>query len=814
MKLFSVRIICVFIFIAPQLIAQLPTGAGRPQEGSSQKLKGTVLDHNAAPLAFASVTLHQEEDSAFIKGTATDLDGKFELSVHKAGRFLLKISFLAYADKWVPIKQPEEGQDWELLPITLIIQDNRTRQITVEGERNLMELKLDKRVYNVDKDIDNRGKNASDILDNIPSVSVDVDGNVALRGSQNVRILIDGKPSGLTGLRATDGLRQLQGNMIEKIEVITNPSARYEAEGEVGIINIVLKKGNKKGVNGTFTARVGWPEDFVAGFNLNFRPKIVNFFADYNLSFRKRPGFGTFYQEFDNPDTSFIYRSERTHNRGGGGHNARLGASFYINKYNTLTVSGIYTNNDNNNFAEMIYTDYDVRDNPFRVVTRTDREKEYNQNIEVNLNHTMKFNKKGQKWTFDFNWSDRKDYENSTIVEESTDASFTDITQRVDNQENSMQWLFQTDYIHPFGKEAKLEAGCRANLRTIDNDYQVEQANEDETWFVLDEFDNRMIYTENIYAAYIMAGSQWKQFSLQAGVRAEYSDVTTNLTKTNEVNPRHYLDFFPSAHLSYEFRKKHFIQVSYSRRINRPRFWALIPFVGYNDSRNVYGGNPDLNPEYTHSNELSYLKYMDKGSVTSGIYYRFTTGVNERLLVADSTGLTRMFPVNIGNRHSFGLEASGSYKPWRWWSIHASFNFFRALIEGAYAGRELDNDTYAWQGRLSSKWIVVKRLNFHLQASIRYRSPRNDPQGRILSNYALNLGASIDMLKGNATLTLQASDIFNTRRRRSIIYGEGLYTESEFQWQSRRVNLNFSYRLNQKKQRSGQNGYDGGDSDF
>ncbi|MCH2043991.1 MAG: TonB-dependent receptor family protein [Saprospiraceae bacterium] len=799
-------LIIISLFLSTYLAAQRPD-TGQP-DMPSLKLKGQILDHAGQPLSFASVALHRMKDSSLIKGTATDLDGSFEFEVRRPRKFLLKISFLSYQDKWVVTQRMEEGQDLTLEAISLEMNENLATEVTVEGEKNIMELKLDKRVYNVNKDLDNRGKDAAEILDNIPSVAVDVDGNVSLRGSQGVRILIDGKPSGLTGLRTTDALRQLQGNMIEKIEVITNPSARYDAEGEVGIINIVLKKGKKKGINGTFTARVGWPEDFSAGFNLNFRHKVVNFFAGYNLIFRKRVGQGSVYQEFTNPDTSFIYESQRRHDRGGWGHNARLGTSFFMDKYNTLTISGTYSSGNNNNLTTMLYTDYDINNNPTRIVNRGDTEKEMSQNIDLNLNHTTKFKKKGQKWTFDLNWSDRIDNENSTIIEESDDVSFTDLTQRVDNQENSTQWLIQSDYIHPFAKEGKFETGVRATLRTIDNDYEVEQQNADQTWFTLNEFDNRMIYKENIYAAYVMAGSKWKSLSFQAGLRAEYSDVSTNLVETNEINPRQYLDFFPSAFLSYEFKKKHFLQASYSRRIKRPTFWSLIPFVGFNDSRNIWGGNPDLNPEYTHSNEITYLKYFNKGSITGSVYYRYSTDVNDRILIADSTGVTRRIPVNVGQRHSFGLEASGSYKPWKWWNINASFNFFRAILDGSYAGQDWDNDTYAWQGRLSSKWTIAKKLN--LQASVRYRSPRKDPQGKILALYGVNFGASMDVLKGNGTLTLQVSDIFNTRIRRSIVFGEGLYTESSFQWQTRRFNLNFSYRLNQKKQRPRRGGGEGG----
>ena len=783
-----------------------PSGA-RP----SGLLKGKVVSaEGEVPLEFATISVMSKRDSSIVGGGITDADGFFEIST-RPGRLWVTIEYLSFQKKTIDSIFINRQQTQLDLGVISMEEDAKTlEEVEVTAERNQVEFKLDKRVFNVNKDLNNAGANAAEILDNLPSVEVDIEGNVSLRGSQGVRILIDGKPSGLIGARGTDALRQLQGDIIEKIEIITNPSARYEAEGEVGIINIVLKKGRKKGVNGSFGLRAGDPANYGASYSLNFRKKDVNFFSNFGLNYRSGPGKASAYQEYFENGDLVIFESDRTHNRSDFSGNIQLGTDWYINPKNTLTASLLYRHSTGTNESELIYRDLDEFRELINTTTRMENEDEDETDMEAALSYQREFNKPDQKWTIDLKFIQNEEIELADYMETSTTA-IPDAQQRSNNEEDQLNWLFQTDYIHPFGEEGMFEMGLRVQLRHIDNDFAVEEWQEGETWVVSPDFNDHMEYTENIYAGYVMAGNQWNNFSAQVGLRAEYSDINTYLRRSDLENPRNYLNLFPSAHLSYELSESNQVQLSYSRRISRPRFWYLLPFLTFSDNRNLFSGNPNLNPEYTNSMELGYLKYFPKGSFLSSVYYRHRTGVIERITIPNDDGTTRRLPVNLSTQHAFGLEFNVSYDLAQWWKTNASFNFYRAITEGSYEGESLEADTYTWNTRFNSRWAISKKLDTEL--SFNYRAPRETTQGRTRSIYSINLGASKEILNDKGTLTLSVRDLLNSRKRRSVTDFPGFYSESEFQWRVRQVLLSFTYRLNQKKRRGGRGGNRGGYGD-
>ncbi len=770
---------------------------------SANNVFGVVADSDENPVPYASVVLYQTKDSSIAGGAATDEEGRFSIQV-SPGNYYLKVSFLSYEEKTVPNIQLENSE-LDLGKIILQPGEVSIDEVEVTSEKSSMQLQLDKRVFNVGKDLSNTGNNALEILENVPSVAVDIDGNVSLRGSQNVRVLIDGKPSSLTGISSTEALRLLQGNLIESVEVITNPSARYDAEGEVGILNIVMKKEKQKGVNGSFDVTAGYPHNYNGAYNINYRRKWVNLFSSFSIHYRKTPGKGHTLQRYESPDTSYTYESNREHNRGGLGTTVKLGSDFYLNDFNTLTASGLFSYSKGDNKATTEYNDKDQNGKTIQTVERIDNEEETQQNWEAALYYQKSFKKKKeQKFSIDFQWSSSDDTEISNITEENLSNGSDIIFQRTSNTEDEQNWLAQADYIHPFKKNGKFETGAKANWRFIQNNYKVEQLSNLGDWEVLPEFNDDFQYGENIYAAYAMVGDKIKNFSWQGGMRVEYSDISTELLESGTVNDRQYFDWFPSAHLSYEFRKKQTLQLSFSKRLSRPRFRWLLPFSGYSDARNYWSGNPDLDPEYTNSVELGYLKYWEKGSLLSSVYYRYRTGVIERITLADTAGFTTRFPINLSTQHAYGLEFNGNYDVLNWWRLTASFNFYRAISEGEYESQRLSSDTYSWSIRASSKMTIAKRLDFQL--AFDYQGPEETTQGKNKSSYSLDAGFSIDVLKGNGTITLSGKDILNSRKRRNITQTDVLYTESEFQWRSWQVLLNFNYRLNQKKKRDTRSG--------
>jgi outer membrane receptor protein involved in Fe transport len=760
-------------------------------------LYGQVVDDKGVGLPYVSIGMFNAKDSSYVKGTATEPNGKFSIQI-SAGNYYAKISFLSFEEKIVN-NIVITNKDVDLKKIKLAPSVNNLDEFAVVEEKKLMELDLDKRVFNVDKDVTNQGADAAEILDNVPSVSVDVDGKVSLRGSENVRILINGKPSGMTGISTSEALKQLQGNQIEKIEVITNPSARYDAEGEVGIINIILKRDRREGVNGSINVNFGYPNNYGGGFNITLKKKKYNVFAGYGINFKDSPGSKKTKQEFTYPDTSYSYTSNQIMERFNTNHNFRLGTEVFLNNYNSLTISGKYSFGGGDNETNLIYSDFNELDVATQTVTRKEIEDKDRNSYDVSLNYRKTFKKKDRLLTFDVQQSERVDNESSTISQTNDVDASDNSEDRIYNNESSVKWLFQTDYIHPT-KKGKLEFGLKSSLKEIDDDYGVEQFNDSTAdWEFVPGFKNRLIYNENVSAGYLMYGKKLKKFSYQVGIRSEYTDVKTELIASKEINNRHYFNFFPSVHLSKELKKENSLQLGYSRRIRRPYHWWLLPFFSFSDSRSNASGNPNLNPEYTDSYEMGHLKYWKKGSLLTSFYYRYTTNTMDWVAFSDTEGIIQRMPVNLGNKNSFGVEFSGSYEILKWWNLRGSYNFYREIRAGEFNGINYDLDQYSWSTRLNSKWSIKKKIN--LQASFKYRAPMKSPQGEIFARYSLDIGFSFDVLKGNGTVSFNGKDVFNTRKRSGTHVGENFVSENEMQWRSRYFRVSFTYRLNQKKKK-------------
>ena len=795
-----------FLLIFVQLALFAQSGA------QTYTISGSIVDNQNSPVPFANAAVFSNLDSTLVAGAASDETGVFLITI-RPGNYYLKITFLSYRAQIVPGVNVI-NRDINLGTIVLEPDSRVLETVEIEGERSQMELQLDKRVFNVGSDLSTSGGNAADVLNSVPSVNVEVDGTVSLRGNENVRILINGKPSGLTS-RDPDALRNLQANLVERVEVITNPSSRYEAAGEVGIINIVLKKNQQNGLNGTFTGVLGHP-DFIGGsYSLNLRRKKFNLFSSYGMDYRKSPGYSTLYQRSGNGASETFQDGDMT--RSETSHNIMGGLDYFIDDRNTITGSVMYNFGDGLNTSSLTYNDY-LNGELTNTMVRTDREREDEKNLEAAFNYKREFERKDQTLTADFQYNSRLDGETSDFTQIQADS----ITlERAENIAEDKNWFFQTDYVHPFSTDGKAEAGLRSTTRTVNNEYALERQQDEGTWTVLPAYNNNLLYTERIHAAYVMAGNKFNKVSVQAGLRGEYSDITTELTKTAEVNHREYFNLFPSVNLGYEINKNKTLQVSYSKRINRPNFRELLPFSNFSDSRNFFQGNPNLNPEYTHSFETGYLVNWHSGSILSSAYYRHRVGDIQRVVqvdrVDDGTTRTRIFPINVGNTNSYGLEFNFSYTIGKWWDINSSANFFRAITEGRYQEQDLSRDTYAFHTRTTSKMKITK--DFEFQTSFFYRGPRKTTQGRQLAAYSLDFALAKDILKGKGTITANVRDLLNTRKWRSIteIEDENYYAESSRQWAPRQVRLTLTYRLNQMKKggdRDRQNGEDGGFDEF
>jgi outer membrane receptor protein involved in Fe transport len=797
----------VLLFIVCLCISLLYAEVSFAQNAGKLKLKGKIIDaQTSAPLSYASVRLFKLPDSSFVTGNITNDTGDFAIDA-PAGTYYALLEFIGYkATKTAVFSLTPDNSPHDLGTLKIATSSQTLDEVEVRAEKSSMEMTLDKRIFNVGKDLANAGGTAVDILTNVPSVSVDIDGNVSLRGSSNVRILVDGKPSGLVSIKGGSGLQQLQGSSIERIEIITNPSARYEAEGMSGIINIILKKERKEGFNGSFDVITGLPTNLGLAANVNYRRKNLNFFVNYTASYRNTPGRNSLYQEVYKGDSTMITQQNSTSSLKGQNNSARAGIDYFFNENNVLTGSYLWRISKGKRFSDIRYRDYlNNLNNPTGITYRTQDETETEPNSEYAITYKRKFERKGHELSADVryldNWEDSDQYYNQNTVK--PDGSATDIPailQRSLNYETEKQLLFQVDYIQPFGKDGKFELGGRSSSRDMTNDFSLTQRGTDGVWFPIAGFTNDFLYEENINAAYGIVGNKVNKFSYQVGVRAEWTNVTTTLKKTNEVNPRKYNNLFPSVHVTYEFPKQNSMQISYSRRIRRPTYNDLSPFSTFSDSRNFWSGNPDLNPEFTDVYELGHIKYFENGSISSSLYYRFTDGKIVRIRTLDAAGNSFTRPENLATENSFGYEFTTSLSPYKWWKMDGSFNFFRAITNGANFDASLKSDTYSWFTRLTSRFTFWKNTDFQIRGN--YEAPQQTPQGRRKAIAVMDLAVSKDILKNNATLTLNVSDVFNSRIYRSITEGPNFFTEGRGQGRLRQVNLTFNYRLHQAKKKT------------
>ncbi|MEL6591698.1 MAG: TonB-dependent receptor [Bacteroidota bacterium] len=772
---------------------------GAASQNASFQLSGRILDAETDQgIGFVQLKLLQLADSSFVSGAISEAGGEFRVTVPRDGEYLLESLAEGYEPQVQTIQAFREAA--ELPAIRLAVKSSTLSTVEISAEKSVVELDLDKRVYNVSQDLSNQGASAAEILGNLPSVSLSPEGQVRLRGSSDVRILIDGKPSGLIGPDG-EGLAQLQGTLIESVEVITNPSARYEAEGSGGVINIVLKKDRKQGFNGSIDLTAGYPTNLIATLNLNYRVKKVNFFINYGFGYRVNPYRGTVYQEVYAGDTTFLSLQTSRGQFQGLVNNIRGGMDYYFDEKNILTAAYRFRRTDGQRFSYFRYEDYlFTTANPTLITEREQEEVESEPYSEYALTYEKQFAREGQELTADVRYlnywenSDQVYPETSWLPGESREQGET-FVQRAVNDEFENQYLIQVDYIHPFGVEGSIEGGVRLSFRDMTNDYLATEEQADGEWLPLPEFDNVFQYNENVQAVYAIVGNKLPKLSYQLGLRAESTEIRTELEKTKETNDRSYRNLFPSGLLAWHLPRQNDLQLSYSRRIRRPTYRELSPFITLSDRRNFFSGNRDLNPEFSHSVELSHLKRFEQGVLTSALYYRNSTETIQSIRLVDEDGLAQTLPYNLVGQNAFGFDLAFSYSLTRWWKLDANFNAFRAITDASNIAADFQSDTYSWFARQTSKFSLP--ANISLQFRTNYQAPELIPQGRREAIFTLDLAAKKELWARKGALTLSATNLLNTNRTISITQGEGFFTDRFSLRRPRQIDLTFTYRFNQ-----------------
>lgn len=767
-------------------------------------VKGVVIDSlTAAPLTPATIQLFAKEQVKPVTGNVSANGGAFSIPM-PYGHYYAVIQFSGYKPYTTPafeLSAQHAVQDLGTIPLSS--KETVLQGVVVQAERSYMQLELDKKIFTVGQDLANAGGSASDILTNIPSVTVDPEGNVKLRGSDNVRILIDGKPSGLVSIKGSGGLQGLPASLIDKVEIITNPSARYEAEGNAGIINIVLKKDKRQGLNGSVDLITGYPANFGAAANFNYRHKRLNFFINYGITYRNQPGTGSLYQEVYGADTTFLYKQNSSFILKGLNNNIRGGLDYYFTEKSVLTASYLFRRSDGTRLADIWYEDYLFSTaNLQQVVNRRQDETEDEPNSEYTVSYKKTFEKEEHQLSATAKYIDNWESSNQLFTQYAFHADRTPNTaqtvlQRSLNDEYEKQWLFQLDYVQPLGEEGKFETGLRSSFRNMINDYVVSEKEASGQFVPLPGLDNVFHYSENIHGAYGILANKHDKISYQAGLRAEWTDVTTKLEKTNQVNPRNYMNLFPSAHFTVDMARENAVQLSYSRRVRRPFYNDLSPFMTYSDSRNFFSGNPDLDPEFSDVAEIGHIKDFEKGSLTSSLYYRSTKGKIDRIRQVDSDGRSVTLPQNLRSEKAWGAEFTGNWKLNPWWKLDVSANFFHADIDGSNILKSYKTSTYSWFARQTSRFNLPHTIELQLRAN--YEAPQKTAQGRRKALYYTDFSASKDVFKGKGTVNFTVLDVFNTRIARSVITGANFYTEAESQFRRRQINLTLNYRIRQSK---------------
>ncbi|MDI9876878.1 TonB-dependent receptor domain-containing protein [Flectobacillus rivi] len=771
-------------------------------------ISGKVIDSKTSEImSYASIRVLDAKTDKLITGGITTEKGTFSLQV-PYGIYVVATEFMGYKIwKSDMLTLDKSNAAINLGNILLQTQSQQLTEVEVRAEKSTMEMALDKRVFNVGKDLANAGGTASDILTNIPSVSVEPDGGIKLRGSDNVRILIDGKPSGLVSFKGGAGLQSLQASMIERVEVITNPSARYEAEGMAGIINIVLKKDKKQGFNGSFDVITGYPVNEGLGINMNYRHQKLNFFLNYGIAYRITPNIAHNFQQVFNGDTTVISDQDRNGNLKGFNNNIQGGLDYFFSEKSYLTASYLFRRSDARRITDLTYRDYyNSLSNLIRTTYRQQDEKETEPNSEYALTYRRDFDKKNHSFSAEVryidNWerSDQLFTQNAFMPNGSIDKAQT-LLQNSLNDEYEKQWLFQTDYSKPIHKDGKVEVGARANFRDMVNDYVVNQQNENGVFVPLPGLKNYFIYTENINAVYGIVGDKYKKLSYQIGLRAEWTNVKTTLRETNEVNPRNYSNLFPSAHIAWEMPNENSLQFSFSRRVRRPFYNDLSPFATFSDSRNFFGGNPNLNPEFTNAFEIGHIKYFKFGSLSSSLFYRDTKDKIQTIRSVNDLGFATTRPENLTGEKSFGLDIASQVNFYQWWKSDFSFSIFNADMDGSNIDENYKRNTQSWFARHTSKFSLPNRLDIQVRAN--YEAPQKTVQGRRLSMYYIDFSVSKEVFQGKGTLNLNIMDIFNTRVSRFVTEGANFITDGSSQFRRRQINLTLNYRIkNAKKVKS------------
>lgn len=780
-----------YLSLSLLLAVSVSSWAQQPATGNGT-VKGKVSEKSTKnAVGFASVAI--SANGQIISGDLTDEDGSFTITNLPNSQVEVSVEYIGFKTYKNTIDLSTE-KTIDLGMISLEVDEEILDAVVINAERSTMEQLVDRKVIRVGKDLSTAGASAADIMNNIPSVNVDQDGNISMRGNENVRVLIDGKP---THLDPKTLLKQIPSNSIDKIELITNPSAKYNPEGMSGMINFVLKKNMQDGFNGSYNGNVTFAKvpKFNQGVDLNYRKGKVNFFGNYNYSDQKTLNGGVMTQLDDNSQQIFdIVNNNKV-------HTFKVGFDIYANDKNTFSL---YTNQTYVDGIGTVDNTISYPNNP--LLLQTDQYEGANKSQIYNAAYKKLFTKPGQTLDFEANYSKTNDDQNGNfgIAGNST-------TKYNDNSNNTVDAVqANLDYVHPFNEKTKLELGAEYRTTTIDNTYRTTNIIGNQTNFE---------YNMDIASAYATFGSKFDKWGYQIGARLEKYNVEANYIIASEAAnfKDDYLTVYPSAFLSYTPTQTDFFQISASRRVDRPNVWQTRPIRDYSTPRVVQIGNPELRPQFTNSVEFNYTKVLGvKGSATLGAYYRMINDPIERTFYLDTSTpeaiAEKKMIMSYGNfdeATAYGAELSANYKLTKWWDVQPSVEYYYRNQRGIVTVLNNDTNEAELQEREVNNGVFNSRLNnnFKITNQLRaslfgfYRGDALGINGEMKAMYKIDAGVRYSFWENTANVSLRFNDIFNNMRAR--FEGDAPYRQTgNFTWESQSLFVGFQYMFGSGKNRA------------
>ena len=774
----SLIIKTLILFIPFLGIAQQTVISGKVQDSATKEA-----------LPYVTVTI-QDNASKTLATAITDDLGLFTIEATPNGSTTISLSYTGYQNHTQSLIFSGK-QKIDLGTIDLITNIVQLKAVEITGQKSNVSLKLDKKVFEVGKDVLSQNGSSHDVLNGVPSVALDAAGTVSLRGNNNALILINGRQSGLTQSNALD---QIAADQIERIEVITNPSSRYDAAGSAGILNIILKKNKKSGFSGQVRLVAGSPNDSRLNPSLNFKSNKINIFSNFSIRSSDYVGLYTTDQVTNSTTSPNYMHRVQNEDRHDDGKLLYMGADYFINEHQTITAAFLKNATHDNDKTDLRYQyDSDMgHTTPYSLLTRHGKSLEKRDYSQIEFNYTRTFQQKAKKWTIDVQydwWNSDKKWDLSTQRLLPDTMVYPGI--RTSSIGNSKDFLAKTDFIQPIDSLSTLEFGLKTEIRTVTSNYLAEEQ-QDNNWIVYQNIDNDLNYDETITGAYTQFSSKINKFSYMLGLRAELTDIATKYVENAYSDKKNYNKLFPTVNLAYNFDASS-LQLNYSKRIKRPSLYALYPFNEVTDLNAQYIGNPDLNPSYTDAFEMAFLKNWKTFTLNPSLYYQYEKGfIQDYTYRQDDIFLTT--PINIDYEIRSGIELSTLYNPLKWLQVNAEMNYYHFKQKGNYRDENLDYSSQNFTARLSTQIKLPAKFSF--QGRYNFRGEKRNAQITSEALQSIDFGFSKLLLKDKATIVFDVTNAFNLRQYKSVTTGTDYVIKDNSIPNAARYRLSFVYRFN------------------